>query len=135
MSETQLPPAKPPEGLIKTGRRDGPGRKLWKSITVADDGKTARYVLRPDELRILEDACMLADKVHRYEARMEGQSETVRGSQGQQVLHPLLGEIRQCRTAIAGQLAKLKLPEDSAGATPRSVSARAAAQSRWGTTG
>jgi len=129
---TRKPPP-PPPGLAKTGRRDGPGRALWKSI-FAD---TCQYQLRPDELRILEDACRLTDRAAELATEAEGRSRTVRGSTGQPVINPLLAEERQCRLAVAQLLKQLKLPdEESAGAAgPRSVSARSAAQSRWGKSG
>ena len=41
-----------PDGLIT----DGPGEHLWTSVT-------AEYTLRPDELRVLEDAARLADQI------------------------------------------------------------------------
>lgn len=140
MSETpeHKPPA-PPDGLAKfdasgkrssSGRRDGAGRRLWKQLTA--DGK---YILRPDELRYLEDACKLADRVEYLESEAETRPSTVKGSTGQPVINPLLAEERMCRTAIGQLLSKIKMPDDpaEAGGKPRSVGARTAAQSRWGT--
>lgn len=136
---TPYTPPPPPAGLVKldakgkpsaTGRSDGEGRRLWKSFTA--DGK---YILRPDELRYLEDACKLADRAELLERQMQGASTTVRGSQGQQVINPLLAEERQCRSAIGQLLSKIKMPDDPGGqqtSEPRSVGARAAANSRWG---
>lgn len=132
-TSTPKPPP-PPEGLTKVGRKDGPGRRLWKQIAGSGNG-APKYVLRPDELRILEDACKLADQAAKYEAEFVGKSTTVRGSTGQMVIHPVLAEERQCRVAIAMLLSKIKLPEDAGEAAPRSVNARNAAQSRWNKTG
>lgn len=133
-------PPPPPDGLVKydakgkrsaTGRRDGAGRRLWKQLTA--DGK---YILRPDELRYLEDACKLADRAESLEREATDRPSTVRGSTGQPVINPLLAEERQCRTAIGQLLSKIKMPDDPGGETAghgdtRSTSARAAAQSRW----
>lgn len=122
--------------------RNGPGRRLWKAI--AGSGK---YILRADELRILHAACRCDDaiaelkrKKTEIEQHPRYQEMMVRGSQGQSVENPLrvaarkaLDDIRAQDSALAGHLAKLKLPDDNAGSgeQPRSVGARAAAQSRW----
>lgn len=140
--DTQSPkPPPPPDGLVKldakgkptaTGRKDGAGRRLWKQLTA--DGK---YVLRPDELRYLEDACKLADRAEALDREAQTRPTTVRGSTGQPVINPLLAEERQCRTAIGQLLSKIKMPDDpgEAAGNPRSVGARTAAQSRWNKTG
>jgi hypothetical protein len=145
--DTTIKPAaapRPPEDLAKEGRRDGPGRRLWKAI--AGSGK---YILRPDELRILHAACRCDDAIaelRRKKAELEADPQykdmLVRGSMGQRVENPLRAaarkitdDIRAQDAALAGHLAKLKLPDDEAGADtsqPRSVGARTAAQSRWG---
>jgi hypothetical protein len=100
--------------------------RFWREIT-------PRWDLRPDELRILEDACWEADLVDTLREAMDGEPLTVRGSQGQQVIHPIVSELRQHRSTLASLLKQLALPDDhvSAEAHPRSVGARAAAQARW----
>jgi hypothetical protein len=50
------------------------GRTLWRSV--AGD-----YDLRPDELRILADACATADLIDRMAAELAGAGLTVEGSQ------------------------------------------------------
>ncbi|BBZ65804.1 hypothetical protein MINS_12330 [Mycolicibacterium insubricum] len=107
---------KPPDGLDA----DGPGHQLWASVT-------GEYRLRPDELRILENACRLADDIDYWEAeatecrRTAGSERTVRGSTGQRVLNKLLvradkakAEALRCRIAQTNMLAKLHLPDDPA---------------------
>lgn len=136
------PPPSPPVDLAKTGRKDGPGRRLWKAI--AGSGK---YVLRPDELRILHAACRCDDAVaellrkkQELEAHREYGEMLVRGSMGQRIENPLraaarkiVDEIRAQETTLASHLSKLKLPDDQTNVPqqPRSVDARKAAQSRW----
>lgn len=132
MSSTTKPPP-PPSDLVKHGRRDGAGRRLWKQICGTD---TAKYVLRADELRILEDACREADLIDELAEEAKGCDKLVRGSMGQRVINPLISELRQHRTTLATLLSKLKLPdlpdEGNPGAEqPRSTAARNAAQSRW----
>jgi len=144
------PPPPPPSDLAKEGRKDGPGRRLWKSIA-----GTGQYVLRPDELRILHAACRCDDAIaelHRKKAELERDPNyhdmLVRGSMGQRVENPLraaarkiVDEIRAQDAALVAHLAKLKLPDlepaapNDQTAQPRSVSARDAAQSRWGKSG
>ena len=100
------------------------GSELWSAVT-------SKYELRVDERRILEDACRLTDVLTVLEAGMEGQSLLVKGSMGQPVLNPLLGEQKTHRTALAGLLKALRLPDDPAGEAGESNQHRSAAQSRW----
>lgn len=116
--------AKPPEPPAEL-RADGPGRRLWDSVVGV-------YRLRPDELRILEDACWTAEEIEYWrteaeECRRAGHGErVVRGSTGQRKLNPVLVradkaavEARQNRVALAGMLTKLGLPDiDDPAAVP-----------------
>lgn len=141
---TEKPPA-PPSDLA----RNGSGRRLWRSIVGTD---TVRYILRPDEQRILHAACRCDDAIaelRRKKTEIEKDPQftemLVRGSMGQRVENPLrvaarkiLDDIRAQESALAGHLAKLKLPDEDTGASteqPRSVGARGAAQARWGKSG
>ncbi|HVV11589.1 hypothetical protein [Amycolatopsis sp.] len=127
MTETK---PKAPRGL-KTA-----GRNLWKGISEEWD-------LRPDELRILEDAAREADIIERLQKGLETAPLTAYGSQGQEVIHPLFAEIRQHRATLAALMRQLKLtePDEESGAAgggtvkpmSRTDSARKAAQARWGT--
>lgn len=106
------------------------GATLWDSILPT-------YELRPDEHRILLDACREADLIGRLEDELAYSPLMVKGSQGQLVASPLVSEVRQHRAVLAGLLAKLKIP-DTAGSAARKTAAvseksRAAARARWGT--
>ncbi|KQP77221.1 hypothetical protein ASF37_11700 [Aeromicrobium sp. Leaf289] len=128
MTTKTRPKAPAPKGLAPTGAR------LWKDVTTA-------YELRPDELRVLESACRTTDMIVRLEGAFDGQPMTVTGVGGQLKTHPIIQEVRQQRTVLAGLLKQLRLPdepgeqraEQSAGA--RSAKARDAAQKRWSTKG
>lgn len=120
-----------PKGL------DTQGRKLWEAIAKS-------YDLRPDELSILEDACRERDLVALMEAALSADlrraldhSEGLRtkGSQGQDVINPLVSELRQHRALLATLLGKLRLPDEGDGAVDMSSAARAAANARWGKRG
>ncbi|AIG78453.1 Hypothetical protein AJAP_28070 [Amycolatopsis japonica] len=121
---------KAPRGLKTAGRR------LWADIV-------SEWDLRPDELRVLGDACREADLIERLEKGLETAPLTAQGSMGQEVIHPLWSEVRQHRTTLASLLRQLKLAEVDEGAgavsdTPakpmtRQESAKKAAQARWGT--
>lgn len=104
------------------------GRALWKSIVPT-------YELRPDEVRLLTDACREADVVQRLEDELANSPLMVTGSQGQLVASPLVSEVRQHRSVLAGLLKALKLPDSPAGAEQKSAhvseQARAAARARW----
>lgn len=114
----------PPDGLGDAGLA------LWRSIVPA-------YELRPDEVRLLADACREADLVARLEEALTDAPLMVIGSQGQQVINPLMQEVRQHRTVLAQLLKALKLPDSPAGAKQKAAAAseqaRAAARARWGT--
>lgn len=108
---------KPPTGLGTAARR------FWVEVTSA-------FQMRPDELRILEDACREMALVDRMEKEQRGKPLVVKGSQGQDVAAPLVQELRQHRTALARLLLQLRLPDDGAEAA-RSSAARDLAMSRW----
>jgi hypothetical protein len=116
-------PKSPPAGLKLAGRR------FWKAVVSA-------YGLRLDELVLLDSACRTIDLLADLDVAMAGQPLTVLGSMGQQREHPLLSEARQQKALLARLLAQMKLPDldEVTGAKPRSVQARAAAQSRWQST-
>lgn len=106
--------------------------KLWDQVT-------GTYQLRPDECRLLEDACREADLVDRLQRTLDGVSLTVEGSMGQTVAHPALQEIRQHRSVLQRMMAQLKLPDAQDGQGrgqggtrgSQSDKARAVAHARW----
>lgn len=101
------------------------GLKLWAEIT-------GSYKLRPDELRMLEDACREADLIDRLEAELVGAPLTVQGSQGQPVANPLIQEVRQHRQVLKGHLTSLKLPDEPGDdASAGSNAGRNLANARW----
>lgn len=109
-----------PDGL------ESAGKALWKSIT-----KT--YDLRQDEAVVLEQACGEADLIAMLRDGLVGQPLILKGSQGQDVINPLVSELRQHRSTQAALLRQLKLPDENPeqAAGERSSAARSAANSRW----
>ncbi|MEM8619841.1 MAG: hypothetical protein AAGF73_08970 [Actinomycetota bacterium] len=112
-------------------RLDAGGQSLWRDVTNA-------YTLRPDELRLLEDACRERDLIDKLDGALVNASLTAAGSTGQIVIHPLIAEIRLHRTVFASLCARLKLPDEPEPDGRRnnrgrftSVSGRRAAISRW----
>lgn len=100
----------------------------------------SHWDLRPDELRVLEDACREMDLISGLQAVVDEQGMMTTGSMGQPVVHPAVQEVRQHRTVLAALFRQLKLPDEGldAGARPsdlgaesRSAAARHAAKSRW----
>lgn len=103
------------------------GKRVWNLVT-------SKYDLRPDELLTLEDACAASDMIAGLAKAWEdeGRPLTTKGSMGQQVIHPLIGEIRTQRAARNALWRQLKLPDDpSAGSGAEPNQQRSAAQSRW----
>ena len=108
----------PPVGLSE------PAERLWREIS-------EEWVLRPDEQRLLEDACREVDLIDRIADSMAGAPLTVEGSQGQRVVHPLLPELRAHRSTLRTLLRALSLPDDARADGARSAAGRALAMARW----
>lgn len=103
------------------------GEELWLRIT-------GKYDLRVDELAVLEAACKTTDMISTLDKEWTalGKPFMTRGSMGQDVIHPLIGERRTQQAALARLLGQLKLPDDpSANGAGQSNQQRSAAQSRW----
>ena len=111
---------KAPQGLGKAGTA------VWQSIA-------GRYELRADELHRLESACKTADMIDALERGWiaAGSPHITKGSMGQEVIHPAIGEIRAQRAALERALIGLKLPDEAPASGDVSNNARAAANSRW----
>ena len=111
-----------------------PPPRLSKSARTLWDDVTSKWDLRPDELRLLEDACREASLVDRIEREL-GPDLLTPGSTGQVRAHPLLGEVRQHRVAMSQLLSRLNLPDADAevrAQDARTQHARLAAVARWG---
>lgn len=110
---------KPPVSLEATGVT------LWRDVV-------AKYDLRVDELAVLEAACKTADMIATLDKEWIalGRPFITRGSMGQDVIHPLIGERRTQQSALAALFRQLKLPDEVSGQVATNP-ARAAAASRW----
>lgn len=116
-----------PDGLNAAGRR------LW-------DETLAHYVLAEHEVQVLAQACRTADMCERIRRKLDREGLMGVGSMGQDVVHPLLPELRMQRAALAALLKSLGLPDLAEGgeagdagdlrAVPNQQ--REAVQSRWG---
>lgn len=82
------------------------GKRLWEAIA-------SEYELRPDEVATLEDVCLITDVIAELEGAwaQDGRPMTTKGSMGQLVIHPLIGEIRTQRMARNTLWRQLKLPD------------------------
>ena len=101
--------------------------KFWRTVL-------GKFDLRPDEYRLLEDACRQMVIIDGLEKSLRGAEPVSKGSRGQPVVNPVLQEVRQQRVVLASLLKQLGLPSDSDATVselPRSVQARNAAKSRW----
>ena len=112
---------KAPVGLGKAGKAQ------WSAIA----GAGTTYLLRPDEITVLEDVCRTADMIEALVVAWvkDGSPMTTKGSMGQQVIHPLIGEIRTQRSARAALLRQLKLPDGDE--VPAANQHRDAANTKW----
>ena len=109
---------------------DRAGKKLWTEIA------RGQYELRPDEVRVLVEACREADLIERIESALSTADLLVPGPRpAQMVAHPLLNEIRQHRTTFATLMKQLLLPNTNEGALQKqervSQQNTKAARARW----
>ncbi|HEX9227481.1 MAG TPA: hypothetical protein VF885_12635 [Arthrobacter sp.] len=112
-----------------------PGIALWKSIA-------HHYPMRPDELKILRDACKAADMQSVLEEDIASTPLKTTGSMGQEVINGAIPEWRQYSNILCQLLMKLKLQSDNSDeeemprsrqSAARKTSATVAARERWGT--
>ena len=106
------------------------GRRLHDAVS---DG----YDVSADSAEVLVELCRALDVTERIETELRDAPLTVEGSAGQQVAHPLLGELRLWKQTVARLIGQLGLPSIDeleagvpAGRT-RSQAAREAAYARW----
>jgi len=115
----------PPAGL------DAPGRTLWSAIL---SDLEADWQLDARELAALTEAAIVADRIAALDAAVESDGAMVRGSRGQAVVHPAVGEARQLRLAQLRLLGSIEMVDPTSAlksATPAQRRARSAAQARW----
>lgn len=103
-------------------------RELWAATADA-------YEMSAHERLILKGACIALDKIDAIQDELIDAPLLSKGSMGQDVANPLLGELRQTQAAFDRAMKQLALPDaDGVDAgESRSSSARAAAAARWGT--
>lgn len=89
---------KAPESLGAAGRR------LW-------DTTLETYTLAEHELDVLQEACYTLDLLQTMRRRVKKDGVMSTGSMGQDVVHPLIGEIRQQRGLFSQLMNALKLPD------------------------
>jgi hypothetical protein len=87
------------------------GRQLWTEICSV-------YNLAPGELQVLREACRTADLISWLDDEIDGQYMTVRGSQNQPRVNPLIAAVLDARRCLDQLLNSLNLPFPAdAGAT------------------
>jgi P27 family predicted phage terminase small subunit len=96
---------KPPIGLGKAGRA------LWTRIT--GDVRVG-WDLDERDLMLLEGACAAHDRVAELEAVARREGVTGKGSRGQGVVHPAIGEARLQRALSAQLLGRVELTAPAA---------------------
>lgn len=103
------------------------GRALWRDVHGA-------YDLDPQDARVLREACRTLDEIRRVETVLDAAPSLVtRGSQGQDVGHPLLGELRSHRATYDKLMRTLALPDALGNTAPTTYQQRsqAANDARW----
>ncbi|UXA20990.1 P27 family phage terminase small subunit [Mycobacterium sp. SMC-4] len=107
------------------------GKKLWTELT-----EVFNFTDEPAKLRVLYDACKLADTIKRMDDEAASAPLVVEGSTGQPVIHPCISQANSARSLMATLLGKLGLPDADHSVAEkkarRTRSALIAAQVRWG---
>jgi hypothetical protein len=82
---------------------------------------------------MLDQACELADAAARLKRIIVQEGEVTRGSRGQPVVHPAVGQLRAHRVAIAAVLAKIEIAPPRKRTTTRhgADQLRDARRARW----
>jgi hypothetical protein len=81
------------------------GKRLWRNTFES-------YELNPTETVVLTEICHIMDEIGLLEAALaSARSLTTKGSRGQVVAHPLLGELRQHRAIMRSLVRQLGLPD------------------------
>ena len=113
-----------PSGL---GKR---GRSFWK-VTHRE------YDLSDGEVELLTEACRTLDAIEALQASVDVEGVSVTGSAGQVAVHPAVRELRGQRQTLGRLLSQMGLEDADGKAIPSaaSLSARKAAEARWGTHG
>lgn len=87
------------------------------------------------ELHFLRRACIIEDRLLDLDSAVDRDGVTTKGSRGQVVEHPALGEGRQLTLAQFRLLSAIQTVNPATSikaATPASLRGRKAAESRWG---
>ena len=116
--------------VVPVGLKDA-GRQLWdETLTV--------YKLAEHEQAVLAQACHTLDLVNAMRNRVARDGIMSTGSMGQDVVNPLIGEMRQQRQLLSSLLKALNLPDVDPAAVsgglrvvPDENQQRAAVTSRW----
>lgn len=94
------------------------------------------YELTDSEMQLLAEACRTMDNLDALADALTADGPTIKGSMGQTIVHPALGEARGQRLVLHKLLAVLALPdlEDEAAptiSTPRQVASQQGNTARW----
>jgi hypothetical protein len=104
------------------------GRTLWRAVA-------ATHELRPDEARILLDSAHECDLIDDLQDALKDSPKTTRGSMGQEVVHPIVSELRMHRATLNTLLRGLSLADTDTSADDASRASRGAAMAlahaRW----
>jgi hypothetical protein len=106
-------PERAPIGLAKGGL------KLWREVAKGQK-------LRPEQCRILFEACCEVDLIDRLQSDLKDTPTTTKGSMGQEVAHPILSELRQHRGTLNTLIRALALEATDTSAADASKAAREA---------
>lgn len=110
-------PVPTPDGLKDRGV------SLWKAYTV-------KHEFRPDELLWLETACRASDRLVVMDSELAALGYMSKGSTGQDVVNPLVAEIRATEAHRDNALKRLGIPDEGDESVAVNQN-REAGKSRW----
>jgi hypothetical protein len=110
------------------------GKKLYRAVM--RDMSAQELVFDAREMVMLRRCAAMCDRIGLLERELDGADLLVPGYMGKGLVgNPLMAELRQTEALLVQTLARLRPPaeDESQGVqVPRSVSARSAANARWG---
>lgn len=82
------------------------GQRLWRTVNI-----TFELDDEPHKIELLSHACRVSDAIAELDKAAAKAPLTVRGSAGQQIIHPARSEARFQRGLLAQLLGRLGLPD------------------------
>jgi hypothetical protein len=111
--------------------RDKPSKATELAVDLVEDLVVrGPWEFRPDEMHLVYELARLAGDIHRIRKALETRPLIVAGSQGQEVVDPLRGELHRTTARFESIMKSLSIPDEDA-ANAATWAGRNLARARW----